>query len=105
GTDVDFTQENRQEQLVTPVNDENMTGIAVSVERITETYTGDEVPEGGIPGTGETDVPGYPGAYVGGSGDYERMEERINNDVNRIQREIVESPYKIRDIGIQVMVE
>ncbi|WP_417891359.1 flagellar basal-body MS-ring/collar protein FliF [Bacillus alkalicola] len=104
-TDLDFTQENRQEQLVTPVNEENMSGIAVSVERITETYTGEDVPEGGIPGTGETDIPGYPGAGVTGSGDYERMEERINNDVNRIQREIVESPYKIRDIGIQVMVE
>ncbi|MDQ0253716.1 flagellar M-ring protein FliF [Evansella vedderi] len=104
-TDIDFTQENRQEQLVTPVNEEDMSGIAVSVERITETYTGDDIPEGGVPGTGETDIPGYPGVIGGGSGDYERMEERINNDVNRIQREIVESPYKIRDIGIQVMVE
>ncbi|MDG5788193.1 flagellar basal-body MS-ring/collar protein FliF [Evansella sp. AB-P1] len=104
-TDIDFTQENRQEQLVTPVNTENDSGIAVSIERITETFTGDEVPEGGIPGTGETDIPGYPGVAGGNSGDYERMEERINNEVNRIQREIVESPYKIRDIGIQVMVE
>ncbi|MBU9714556.1 flagellar basal-body MS-ring/collar protein FliF [Evansella tamaricis] len=104
-TDLDFTQENRQEQLVTPVDEENMSGIAVSVERITETYTGDDVPEGGIPGTGEDDVPGYPGGATGNAGDYERIEERINNDFNRIQREIVESPYKIRDIGIQVMVE
>ncbi len=40
-----------------------------------------------------------------GDGDYERVEETINNDVNRIRREIQESPYKIRDLGIQVMVE
>ena len=33
------------------------------------------------------------------------MEDTINNEVNRIRKEIVESPYKIRDIGIQVMVE
>ena len=39
------------------------------------------------------------------NGDYERIEETVNNEVNRIRREIVESPYKIRDIGIQVMVE
>ena len=39
------------------------------------------------------------------NGDYERIEETINNEVNRIRKEIVESPYKIRDIGIQVMVE
>ncbi|UTR10870.1 flagellar M-ring protein FliF [Evansella sp. LMS18] len=104
-TDLDFTQENRQEQLVTPVDEESMSGISLSVERITETYTGEEVPEGGVPGTGETDIPGYPGAFGAGSGDYERIEERINDEVNRIQRDIVESPYKIRDIGIQVMVE
>ena len=39
------------------------------------------------------------------NGDYERIEETVNNEVNRISKEIVESPYKIRDIGIQVMVE
>ena len=39
------------------------------------------------------------------NGDYERLEETINNEVNRIRKDIVESPYKIRDIGIQVMVE
>ncbi|MBM7659366.1 flagellar M-ring protein FliF [Bacillus mesophilus] len=104
--DIDFTQENREEQLVTPVNPENMEGIAVSVERITETFTGDGAVEGGIDGTGETGIPNYAtGGLVGGTGDYERFEERINNDVNRIRKEIVESPYKVRDLGIQVMVE
>ena len=39
------------------------------------------------------------------NGDYERIEETVNNEVNRIRREIVESPYKIRDIGFQVMME
>lgn len=105
-TDIDFTKENRQESLVTPVDDETMSGINISVERITETYSGNELPEGGIPGTGETDIPGYPGIVgSGGVGEYERIEERINDEVNRIQREIVESPYKIRDIGIQVLLE
>ncbi len=104
-TDIDFTKENREEQLVTPVDEENMEGLAVSVERVTETFTGDEFEEGGIAGTGEEDIPGFPGAGSAGSGDYERIEERINNDVNRIHREIVESPYQVMDLGIQVMVE
>lgn len=101
-TDIDFTQENRQEELVTPVDDENMEGLPLSVERIIETYEG--VTDEGVAGTGEG-IPGYPGVVGGDGGEYERIEERINNEVNRIRRDIIESPYKIRDLGIQVMVE
>jgi flagellar M-ring protein FliF len=109
--DVDFTKENREENIVEPVDQENMEGIAVSVERITETYTGDGAAQadGGALSSGAEDTPGgsiYGSAENGTSnGDYERIEERINNDVNRIRKEIVESPYKVRDLGIQVMVE
>ena len=39
-TDIDFTQENREEKLVTPVDEANMAGIAISAQRINETYTG-----------------------------------------------------------------
>ncbi|TMW73211.1 flagellar basal-body MS-ring/collar protein FliF [Alteribacter natronophilus] len=104
-TDIDFTKENRLEELVTPVDEENMEGLAVSVERITETYTGNEPDEAGVDGTGETDIPGYPGLTDSGEGDYERIEERINHDFNRVTREIEESPYQVMDLGIQVMVE
>ncbi|ADC48108.1 flagellar MS-ring protein [Alkalihalophilus pseudofirmus OF4] len=103
-TDIDFTQENRQESLVEPVDPENIEGIAVSIERVTETYTGEGTPAGGVEGTGEG-IPNFPGAVGQGESEYERTEDRINNEVNRINRDIVESPYKIRDLGIQVMVE
>jgi flagellar M-ring protein FliF len=56
-------------------------------------------------GTGDEEVPNYPGASGNSNGDYEKVEERINNEVNKIRKEIVESPYEIRDIGIQAMVE
>jgi flagellar M-ring protein FliF len=103
--DIDFKQENREENLVEPVDKENMKGLAVSVERITETFTGDK-PSGGSVGTGETDIPGYDTEQsTSGNGDYEKIEERINNEVNKIRKQIVESPYKVRDLGIQVMVE
>jgi flagellar M-ring protein FliF len=105
--DVDFTQENREENIVEPVDKENMEGIAISAQRITETFTGNAdqaggIPEGGNPGetTGSQYLEG-----ATGNGDYERVEETINNEVSRIRKEITESPYKVRDLGIQVMVE
>ncbi|MEK3764985.1 flagellar basal-body MS-ring/collar protein FliF [Solibacillus sp. FSL K6-4121] len=105
--DIDFKKENREENLVQPVDEENMTGIEISAQRITETYSGGAGPgaEGSTEAGGVTDnfVDYAEGAT--GDGDYERVEETINNDVNRIRREIQESPYKIRNLGIQVMVE
>lgn len=104
-TDIDFTQENREENLVLPVDEENMEGITISAQKITETYSGNGA-EGVPPAEDPADSLGT--SYVEGStgnGDYERIEETINNEVNKIRKEIVESPYKIRDLGIQVMVE
>lgn len=105
-TDIDFKMENREETLVSPVDEESMEGIALSVQRITESFTGNGV-DGGVPmGDDPTDNgTGNIGEWTGSNGDYERLEETINNEVNRVRREIVESPYKIRDIGIQVMIE
>ncbi|QED47539.1 flagellar basal-body MS-ring/collar protein FliF [Cytobacillus dafuensis] len=105
--DVDFTQENREENLVTPVDEENMEGIAISAQKITETFSGNGDQAGGLTAPGDpADVPGS--SYLegnGSNGDYEKIEETINNEVNKIRKEIVESPYKVRDLGIQVMVE
>ncbi len=73
---------------------------------LTESFTGNGPVAGGTP-AGEDPTDNGTG-YVEGSfsnGDYEKIEETVNNEVNRIRKEIVESPYKIRDIGIQVMVE
>lgn len=55
-SDVDFTQENRTEELVEPVDLENMEGLPVSIESIHETYTGNP-PVGGDAGTGGEDIP------------------------------------------------
>ena len=106
-TDIDFTQENREEKLVTPVDEENMEGIAISAQRINETYTGTTGADGGVPAAQDpTDTLGS--SYVtgtNGNGDYEKIDETTNYEINRINKQIVESPYKIRDLGIQVMVE
>lgn len=106
-TDIDFTQEKREEKLVTPVDPANMAGIAISAQKIHETYTGNAGAAGGVPAaSGATDP--YGAGYVtgnNGNGDYEKIDDTTNYEVNRINKQIVESPYKIRDLGIQVMVE
>src|SRR5690625_3902766 len=102
-TDIDFTQENRVEDLVDPVDVENMEGLPVSVETIQETYTGGQG-AGGVVGVGEEDIPGYVGIEGEGDGEYELIKETVNNEFNHIRKEIVESPYKIRDIGVQVAI-
>ncbi|MET3697988.1 flagellar M-ring protein FliF [Bacillus oleivorans] len=105
-TDIDFTQENREETLVEPVDEENMEGITISAQRLTETFTGNAEQAAGVPqGEDPTDPLNQYMGTDGSNGDYERIEETINNEVNRIRKEIVESPYKIKDVGIQVMVE
>lgn len=105
--DIDFTQEQREENLVEPVDEENMEGIAISAQRLSETYTGENAGAGGVP-QAEDQADALGATYVQGaqgSGEYENTEETINYEVNRIRKEIVESPYKIKDLGIQVIVE
>ncbi|PXW92534.1 flagellar M-ring protein FliF [Streptohalobacillus salinus] len=102
--DIDFTQENRVEQLVEPVDPETMEGIPISVETIRETYSGVGAAEGAV-GAGDEDVTNYPLADGDGNGDYALEQDSINFEVNRIQREISESPYRLRDLGIQVAVD
>lgn len=106
--DLDFTQETREEKLVTPVNEEDMEGIAISAQRINETYTGTGATAGGVPAAQDNaDALGsnYVAGGANGNGDYEKVDETINYEVNRINKQIVESPYKVKDLGIQVMVE
>ncbi|WP_394232534.1 flagellar basal-body MS-ring/collar protein FliF [Niallia oryzisoli] len=104
--DIDFSQENREENLVTPVDEENMEGIAISAQKITEAYTGTGNAPEGVPQAETTGDTGYTEASGStNNGDYEKVDDTINYEINRIRKEIVESPYKVRDLGIQVMVE
>lgn len=102
---VDFSQETREEHRVEPVDTENNEGIAISIERIQESFEGQGVPPGGGAGTGESDVANYPAIQGSGDSEYAMTEERINNEVNRIHRQIVMSPYLIQDLTINVGVE
>ncbi|AIF66373.1 flagellar M-ring protein FliF [Terribacillus saccharophilus] len=106
-TDIDFDQETRTEELVEPVDEENNEGLPVSVETITETYEGEPTEEGGVAGTGEEEVPNVAAEdeTTTGDGAYNNVKESVNYEFNKIKKEITESPYSIRDIGIQVAVD
>lgn len=104
-TNIDFTKEKREEQLVEPVDVENNEGLDISVERIIETYSSEGTVIEDAAGTGETEVANYPGVDGAGNSESERTEERINSEVNRINRQIEKSPYVVNDITINVGVE
>lgn len=102
---VDFTKEKREENLVEPVNAETGEGIDLSVERIVESYSSEGAAAPDATGTGEDEIANYPAAGEGGTSESERTEERINREVNRINRQIEASPYVIDDLTVNVGVE
>ncbi|MFP5113095.1 flagellar basal-body MS-ring/collar protein FliF [Bacillaceae bacterium C204] len=101
---MNFDKIKTEEKLVKPTDEDN-NGIAVSSEKTSKSYTGTGSNPGGVVGTGETDVPGYVGTDSGGDSNYEESENRVNYEVNRINNEIIKSPYQIEDITINVGVE
>lgn len=101
---LNFDQETRVEELVEPVNEEDQEGIAVSVEKIQESFQGEGASEAPV-GTGETDVPNYPAGGESGDSESERLEERVNYEINRITKEIAAQPYRVEDLTINVGVE
>lgn len=106
-SDIDFTQEKRTENLVEPVDKENIAGIAISAQKISETYSGTGADAAGTADAEDAtdDFTSYQENGGSGSGDYEKTEETVNNEVNRIKKQITESPYRVRDLGIQVVIE
>lgn len=103
---MNFAKENRVENLVEPVDKENNEGITISAEKLSKTFSGQGAPPAGAAGTGNTDVPSFPGgSQQGANSNYEELEDRVNKEVNRITRNITMSPYQIEDISINIGVE
>ena len=101
---MNFDKVKTEEQLVKPV-DQNNNGIVISSEKNSKTATGSGSNPGGVVGTGDTDVPGYTGADSAGESSYEESNNKVNYEVNRINNEIIKSPFQIEDITINVGVE
>lgn len=102
---LNFDQIESKENLVTPVDEEEMKGIEISVQEIQKNYSGTSSPTGGVAGTGEEEVPGYPSESANGETNSEESSVTKNYDVNRITRDIISSPYTVKDLTINVSVE
>lgn len=103
-SNMNFDQKNETQTLVEPVNKTDNSGIPISVEEISKSYSGDgnSTPP---TGTGSTDIPGYPAGGGGGKSNYDESQKRINLEVNRISKQIQSSPYTLRDLTINVGIE
>lgn len=103
-SNLNFDKVNETQNLVTPVDEENMRGIEISVQDIQSSYTGGSSADGGVAGTGEEDVVNYPAADASTTSG-EESSSVINYEVNRIAKEIVQSPYVVKDLTINVAIE
>lgn len=103
---MNFDQTKRKEQLVTAPNQVDQVGLDISIQDIQKSYNSDSsAPQGGVPGTGATDVPGYPGSSNNGKTKSEEMQKTVNREVNRITNEIELTPYVVKDLTINVGIE
>ncbi|MFB5759730.1 flagellar basal-body MS-ring/collar protein FliF [Paenibacillus medicaginis] len=102
---LNFDKVTSKEQLVTPVDQERGKGIEISTQETSESSSGSSGQTGGVAGTGEQDVPGYPGGASSGTSESEKTSSTINYEVNRIARDIISSPYTVKDLTINVAVE
>ncbi len=103
-TNIDFTKTTSKQKLVQPVDTQTMQGLVVSSENIQNTYNG----AGGTnqtAGTGSSSVPNYPSSTTSGSGTSNSVDNKVNYVFNQINNDVQSSPYKLTDLGIQVMVE
>ena len=91
--------------MVTPVNTADQTGIDISIQEIQKSYSSEGGAEGGVAGTGETDVPGYPATGGSGRVNSEELNRIVNREVNRIQQEVMRQPYVVKDLTISVGIE
>lgn len=105
---LNFDQVKTHKEIVEPVvENENgeKNGLAVSVEEISKEYSGKDLTSG-VAGTGSTDIPEqYSSTSPSQESTSKELENRVNYEVNRISNEIIQSPFVIEDLTINVGVE
>lgn len=95
---LNYDKKTKSSSLVTPVNGES--GIVVSSQVSEKSSTGSA--DGGVAGTGETDVPTYPSG-TGKTGSSAEESNRITNfDYNRIKEDIESQPFYVNDLMVSV---
>ncbi|WCK52901.1 flagellar basal-body MS-ring/collar protein FliF [Aneurinibacillus sp. Ricciae_BoGa-3] len=102
---LNFDKIQTEKNLVQPVDPQTNQGITISEQKIAESYTGKGAQAGGQAGTGQTSIPQYAGASSSGDSTYEKTQDSVNREVNRIKQSITSQPYQMDDITINVGVE
>lgn len=103
---MNFDQVKKVEQLVTAPNQGEQKGLEISLQEAAKSYTTDGgAAAGGVPGTGQQEVPNYVGQSSSGKSNGEESSKTINYEVNRITNNIVQSPYAVKDLSITVGIE
>ncbi|WP_438446892.1 flagellar basal-body MS-ring/collar protein FliF [Gorillibacterium sp. sgz5001074] len=95
---LNFDKKKTSSDLVKPVNGES--GIVVSSQINEKSSTNGT--NGGVTGTGQTDVPTYPAGTDNNSGKSEESSRTFNYDFNKIKEEIESQPFYVQDLTLSV---
>lgn len=98
---LNFDKKQSQESLVLPLENNNNSGIVVSEQRDNSSSTSTSS-DGGVVGTGETDIPTYQTSTSGGENSSESSSTITNYDYNRINNIIESQAYVVKDLSISV---
>jgi flagellar M-ring protein FliF len=103
---MNFDQIKSTQNLVTAPNQVDQKGLEISLQEASKSYQNDGGGQnGGVPGTGTTDVPGYPGTTGSGKSNSDENSRTVNLEVNRIKNDIVSTPYVVKDLSINIGIE
>lgn len=75
-----------------------------SSSTVTETFTGNGLTVGGIPGTGTNPGDG-PGTEATGNSEYTRTETTTNNEISRTVTETVRAPGRVERLSVSVVLD
>lgn len=100
---LNFDKRNIDRHSVLPVVNDN--GLPISSQETSKSSTSDSGTTGGVPGTGVTDVPGYPGTTTSGRTSSEESSKTFNYEVNRINEVIESAPYVVSDLTINLGID
>nr|WP_243734878.1 flagellar basal-body MS-ring/collar protein FliF [Paenibacillus turpanensis] len=100
---LNFDQKTSDQTIYSPVVDNR--GIERSKQETQRSSTSSGGENGGIVGTGDTDVPNYPGAAATGASSSEEIQRTINYEINQVKSQIVSSPFVVKDLAISVGIE
>jgi flagellar M-ring protein FliF len=101
--DLDFDKRTSSSKIFQP-NPDTGQGVIRSQQSTEETYTGQQTPPGGAPGT-TTNIPGYAVNTQTAQSDYSRTDTTTNREITTLESNQVVTPGGIRRLTASVLVD